>query len=64
MNRFWIDVEYSDGSEWGFYVEMDGKGWHIVANLMMVTRGALMASNASTATCYDMEGFVVCAYRR
>ena len=62
--KFYVSVNYDDDSEFGFDVIMSGPDYKVKANLMMVTRGVLMASNASTAYCYNDEGFEVCAYRR
>ena len=64
MNRFYIEVVYNDGSEFGFNVEIEGSPSGIVANLNMITRGTLMASSAHHANCYNSEGFVVCSYIR
>ena len=57
-----IVLEYSDGSDMKFDVSMEGKEYDIVASLLMITRGTLMASIACTATCYKPDGFVVCSY--
>lgn len=61
-NRFFIELTYSDGSEFGFDVEIDGSPSDVAAHLMMITRGTLMASMASRAICYNDEGFDVCSY--
>lgn len=63
-NRFFIELVYSDDSEFGFNVEIDGSPSAVVAQLMMITRGTLMASMACRATCYNSEGFDVCAYTK
>lgn len=62
--KFWIEVRYSDDTEFGFDVIMSGPDYDVIAHLMMITRGTLMASSATTAYCYNAEGFEVCAYRR
>lgn len=62
--KFWIEVVYSDDSRFGFYVEIEGKESAILAELCMITRGTLMASNADKAVCYNLDGFDVCSYIR
>lgn len=57
-----IILEYSDGSEMTFDVTMEGKEHDIIASLLMITRGTLMASIACKATCYKPDGFEVCSY--
>ena len=57
-----IIIEYSDESEFNFDVTMEGKEYDVVANLMMITRGTLMASMARKATCYRNDGFEICSY--
>lgn len=57
-----IIVEYSDKSEFSFDVKMVGNDHDVVANLMMITRGTLMASMARKATCYRNDGFEICSY--
>lgn len=64
MREFFIKVIYDDDTEFSFTVKIEGEEHHIVAHLMQITRGTLMASSASRSICYDNEGFVVCAYRR
>lgn len=57
-----IQLEYSDGSDITFDVTMEGKEYDIVASLLMITRGTLMASIACKATCYKPDGFEICSY--
>lgn len=57
-----IVVEYSDKSEFTFDVTMEGLENAIVANLLMITRGTLIASCAKKATCYKEDGFELCSY--
>lgn len=64
MKKFWVDIEYKDGSSFGFQVELEGSEASIRAELQMITRGTLMASCAYRAICYNSEGFEVCAYTR
>lgn len=63
MNKkFFVEVVYNDESSFSFEVHMEGKDSDVLANLMMITRGTLMASSASKATAYNFEGFDVCSY--
>ena len=59
---FYIEVSYDDGSEFHFNVEIEGADHEIMAHLMQITRGALMASGASRSICYNDQGFDVCSY--
>ena len=58
-----IEIEYKDGTNFTFEVTMEGKEHEIVASLMMITRGTLMASSALKATCYKNDGFEICSYQ-
>lgn len=62
MRRFYIDIVYDDETMFGFTVEIEGKDHEIMAHLIQITRGTLMASSASRAVCYNEEGFDVCSY--
>lgn len=62
--KFYIEVNYDDETNFGFDVEIEGADHEVIAHLMMITRGTLVASSAYTAYCYNQEGFEVCAYRR
>lgn len=57
-----IFIEYNDESEFHFDVTIEGTESEITANLMMITRGTLMASNGRKATCYNDDGFEICSY--
>lgn len=57
-----IVLEYSDGSDMTFDVTIEGDEHDIVASLLMITRGTLMASMACKATCYKSDGFDICSY--
>lgn len=59
---FTIFVTYKDDSEFHFDVTIDGSDTEVMANLMMITRGTLMASSGVRAICYNFEGFDVCSY--
>lgn len=57
-----IFIEYNDESEFHFDVTIEGTESEIKANLMMITRGTLMASSGKKATCYNDDGFEICSY--
>lgn len=57
-----IFIEYEDGSGFNFDVSISGTENEIVSELMMITRGTLMSSNADKATCYKPDGFELCSY--
>ena len=59
-----IEIEYKDGSLFGFQVEFEVTSTHCLAKLEMITRGTLMASTGCRAVCYNSEGFDVCAYTK
>lgn len=59
-----IFIEYNDESEFHFDVTIEGTETQIIASLMMITRGTLMASNGIRATCYNDEGFEICSYSK
>lgn len=62
--KFYIELTYPDGSEFGFNVLVEGSMHVKEATLMMITRGTLMASNALRAVCYNEAGFDVCSYQK
>lgn len=62
MEKYYFELEYSDGSSVNWYVEMEGSWNEVYATLMMICRGTLMASIANKCTCYNFEGFDVCSY--
>ena len=64
LYHFYILVIYDDNSEFGFDVKIGGKSHEVLANIQMITRGTLMASNAKYAYAYKDDGFEACAYRR
>lgn len=59
---FSVQIEYKDETGFDFEVTLEGKSHDIYANLMMITRGTLMASNGYRAIAYNDEGFDVCSY--
>ena len=64
LYKFYVCVSYDDGSEFGFDVHIEGRESSVVASMMMITRGTLMASSASKAVCYKDDGFDLCSYVR
>ena len=60
----YIEIQYSDGTEFHFNVEVEGKECDKVATILMITRGTLIASNGTRATAYNEEGFDICSYIR
>lgn len=59
-----VVLAYKDGSEITFEVTTEGKECDIVASLLMITRGTLMASMARIATCYKPDGTKLCVYTK
>lgn len=57
-----VCLTYSDDSEVFFNFECDDTITNARATLMMVCRGALMASSACRITAYNDEGFDICSY--
>lgn len=60
--RFFVEIEYADKSLFNFNVELEGSTGNILATLMMITRGTLMASMGNKATAYNEDGFDVVSY--
>lgn len=60
--KVFIEIEYDDKSSFSFNVEIEGKEHEILANIMQITRGTLMASSATKATAYREDGYPICAY--
>lgn len=59
-----IVLAYKDGSKMTFEVTMEGKEHDIIASLLMITRGTLMASMARISTCYKPDGTKLCVYTK
>lgn len=57
-----IFLTYSDDSEVCFEFKSDESELNALATLMMVCRGTLMASSASSVTAYNEDGFEYCKY--
>lgn len=64
VKKIFVEVEYDDKTSFNFNVEIEGRESSFLASLMMITRGTLMASNASCATAYREDGFPICSYRK
>lgn len=62
--KFFVEVKYDDDSSFSFDVIIEGSDNDVLANMMMITRGTLMASSGSKATAYDYEGFPICSYMK
>lgn len=62
--KFTVFVVYEDDSEFSFDVELCGTPSEIDSELMMITRGTLMASVGIKASAYNEDGFDVCSYVR
>lgn len=62
--KFNVEIIYEDESSFNFDVELEGSWNTIQSELMMITRGTLMASTAVKAVAYNDEGFDVCSYIR
>lgn len=60
--KFHVCVSYVDDTEFDFDVHISGRESSVVASMMMITRGVLMASSAYIATCYKEDGFDLCSY--
>lgn len=58
----YIEIEYKDGTEFHFNVEVEGKESEKLAIILMITRGTLMAANGEKAAAYNEEGFDICSY--
>lgn len=61
---FYVEISYNDDSEFHFEVTLEGREHEIIASLMKITRGTLLASSGCRSYCYDDDGFEVCAYVR
>ena len=64
VTKVHFSFEYEDDSEWNFDGEFEDSLKDSLANIMMVTRGTLMASMAIKGTAYNTEGFPICQYTR
>lgn len=63
--KVFVEIEYNDGSSFSFDVILHSERESALdAEIMMITRGTLMASTAQRATAYNYEGFPLCSYRK
>lgn len=62
--KFTIELTWNDESEIMFDIEINGKEHEVMAPLMWITRGSLMASGAQRATAYNQDGFDVVCYTK
>ena len=62
-SKVFIEIEYNDESSFTFDVLSHAETESAyVAEIMMITRGTLLASGAYKATAYNEEGFPIAAY--
>ena len=61
-HTFFIEVGYEYESNFNFEVKLEGPEHCIMAHLMQITRGTLMASSGHRAIAYNAEGFDVLSY--
>lgn len=63
--KVFVEIEYNDGTSFSFDVISHSEKEHeLMAEIMMITRGTLIASSAQHATAYNYEGFPICSYRK
>ena len=63
--KVFVEIEYNDGTSFSFDVILHSEEESALnAEVMMITRGTLMASSAQHATAYNNEGFPICSYRK
>lgn len=61
-SKVFLELEYRDGSTISFdVIPHSGRG-HETADILMLTRGLLMASMGNKVTAYNSEGFEICSY--
>lgn len=61
-SKVFLELEYNDGSTISFDVFPHSDGAHAVADVLMLSRGLLMASMGNKVTAYNSEGFEICSY--
>lgn len=62
--KFVLELEWNDKSNVFAEISLEGQNHEIMAVLMWVSRGALMASNADRAIVWNDEGYEICAYQK
>ena len=61
-SKVFLELEYKDGSSISFDVFPHSEGSHATADVLMLSRGLLMASMGCKVTAYNCEGFEICSY--
>lgn len=61
-SKVFLELEYRDGSTISFDVFPHSEGSHATADVLMLSRGLLMASMGNKVTAYNCEGFEICSY--
>lgn len=62
-SKVFVEIEYNDNTIFTFDVISHAESASAyMAEIMMITRGTLMASSAYKATAYNKEGFPICSY--
>lgn len=62
--KFVLELEWNDGSNAYADISLEGADHEVMAMLMWISRGSLMASSATRSIIWNNEGFEVCAYQR
>lgn len=62
--HFTVELIWSDDSNVSFEVNLEGAEHEVMASLMWITRGTLMASSANRSTAYRDDGFDVVSYKK
>ena len=63
--KVFIEIEYDDETSFTFDVISHAENTNAIqGEIMMITRGTLMASLGTKATAYNEEGFPICSYVR
>jgi hypothetical protein len=62
-SKVFIEIEYDDETSFTFDVISHAENANAFqGEIMMITRGTLMASMGTKATAYNYEGFPICSY--
>lgn len=63
--KVFVEITYKDDSTFSFdVISHSEEESAILAEIMMITRGTLMASIGVKATAYNYEGFPLCSYTK
>ena len=61
--KVFVEIEYKDDSSFSFDIVLHSEdSTDQLAQVMMITRGTLMASIGRKATAYNSEGFPIASY--